>query len=234
MKNLNKIIDKIEKNIDDKDRTREKALRYSREIILDCRKAIQYIHQNLLKNADQHIKNASAKLRNLYNLTLDHNDLYNAGFVENAAQEVVEAQCLYNIMQKKDLPDPDKMHTTYSSYLKGLCDVVGELRRKSLDSILNGETEKANDYLKIMEDIYASILRFDYPSGLIPIKRNQDIVRGLIEKTRGELAVASCERRIEYRTNEFRGVLDKINVKKNKRKIKKKDSELNIDRVWKN
>jgi len=232
MKNLGKIVDKIEKNIDDKDRIREKALRSSREIIIGCRKAIQYIHQDSMDASEQHIKKASAKLAELYDLTVNHSELYHAGFVENAAQELVEAHCLYNIMQDKELPDPDKIQTTYSAYLKGLCDVVGELRRKALDSILVGKSAKANDYLKLMEEIYDAIMRFDYPSGLIPIKRKQDMVRGIVEKTRGELAVASCEKRIEYRTDEFRGILDAINVEKKKRKPKKNDSDLDIDRVW--
>jgi len=213
MKNLNKIINKIEKNIDDKDRIREQALRYSRDIIIGCRKAIQYIHRDLMKDAG-------------------YPELYHAGFVENAAQELVEAHCLYNIMQNKDLPDPDKLQTTYSSYLRGLCDVVGELRRKTLDCILDGKADEANNYLKLMDEIYDSIMKFDYPSALVPIKQKQDMVRGIIEKTRGELAVASCERRIEYRTDEFRGILDKISGEKKKGKNRKNDSDLDIDRFW--
>jgi translin len=232
MKNLEKIINKIEKNIDDKDRVRENALRFSREIIIGCRKAIQLIHQNSMKKADTLIKNASKKLLELYDFTKKYSDLSHAGFVENAAQEYVEAICLFNIMQKKDLPDPDELQVTYSAYLQGLCDVVGELRRKSLDSILNGKQEKSNNYLKLMEEIYDAIIRFDYPSGLIPIKRKQDMVRGIIEKTRGELAVASCERRIEYRTDEFRGILDEINTSNKKSKIKDSKNELNLDKVW--
>jgi len=51
-------------------------------------------------------------------------------------------------------------------------------------------------------------------------------------ETRGELAVASCERRIEYRTDEFRGILDKISGEKKKGKNKKNDSDLDIDRFW--
>ena len=232
MKNLGKIIDKIEKNIDDKDRIRERALRSSREIIIGCRKAIQCIHQELMKDSENYIKKASDKLLELYDMTANHTELYHAGFVENAAQEFVEAHCLYNIMQGKSLPDPDKIQTTYSAYLKGLCDVVGELRRKSLDSILDGAAEEANKYLKLMENIYDAIIKFDYPSSLVPIKRKQDQVRGIIEKTRGELAVASCERRIEYHTDEFRGIFDKLNGTKKKRKIKNNESELDIDRVW--
>jgi translin len=232
MKNLDKIVNKIEKSIDDKDKIREQALRSSREIIIGCRKAIQLIHQKKMKNASTNIKQASVKLIGLYDMTQDHPDLYHAGFVENAAQEFVEANCFYNIMQGKDLPDPDKIQTTYSSYLLGLCDLVGELRRTALDSIRHGKAKIADKYLDMMEEIYDVIIRFDYPSGLIPIKKKQDMVRSLIEKTRGELAVASCERRIEYRTDEFRGMLDKVNDDKKKTKTKKKDSDLDIDDIW--
>ena len=232
MKNLEKIINKIEKNIDDKDRVREKSLRFSREIIIGCRKAIQLIHQNSMKKSEILIKDASSKLLELYDFTKNHCDLSHAGFVENAAQEFVEAICLFDIMQEKELPDPDKLQVTYSAYLQGLCDVVGELRRKSLDSILKGKPEKANSYLKLMDQIYDAIIRFDYPSALIPIKRKQDMVRGIIEKTRGELAVASCERRIEYRTDEFRVILDEFNINQKKGKRKDSKNDLNIDRVW--
>jgi len=232
MKNLDKIVNKIEKSIDDKDKIREQALRSSREIIIGCRKAIQCVHQDSMKDAKSNIKKASVKLQDLYNLTGGHPELYHAGFVENAAQELVEASCLYNIMKGKDLPDPDELQTTYSSYLLGLCDLVGELRRTALDSIRSGDAKEADNCLDMMEEIYDVIIRFDYPSGLIPIKKKQDMVRGLIERTRGELAVASCERRIEYRTDEFRGMLDRANNSKKKTKTKKKDHDLNIDDIW--
>jgi translin len=234
MKNLDKIVDKIEKSIDGKDKAREQALKSSRDIIIGCRKAIQCIHRDLIDDAEEHIDKASSELTRLYSSISDHSDLYHAGFVENAAQEVVEAICLLNIIEGKDLPDPDEIKTTYSAYLLGLCDVVGELRRSALDFIRKGEDLKANEYLDMMEQIYDAIIRFDYPSALVPIRKKQDMVRSLIEKTRGELAVASCERRIEYRTDEFRGLLDKINGEKKKRQNKKneKDADLDINRVW--
>jgi translin len=233
MKNLEKIVDKIEKNIDDKDKIREQALRASREIIIGCRKAIQYIHQDLMKDAKTNIKKASTRLQDLYSLTENHPELYHAGFVENAAQELVEANCLYNIIQKTDLPDPDELQTTYSSYLMGLCDLVGELRRSALDSIRQGYTKEADEYLTMMERIFDMIIRFDYPSALVPIKKKQDMVRNLVEKTRGELAVASCERRIEFHTDEFRGMLDKANAGKKKEKNKNENNnDLDIDKVW--
>lgn len=234
MKNLGKIVDKIGKSIDEKDKAREQALRSSREIIIGCRKAIQCLHQELIKDAEDYIGKAHSELTQLYKATKDYSDLSHAGFVENAAQEVVEAKCLLNIMQGKELPDPDEIKTTYSSYLLGLCDVVGELRRRSLDFIRKGKEENANECLGMMEDIYNAIIQFDYPSALIPIRKKQDMTRGLIERTRGELAIASCERRIEYHTDEFKGILDQINGKKIKRRAKKNegDTDLDIDKVW--
>jgi len=232
MKNLDNIVDKIEKSIDTKELVREKALRSSRDIIINCRKAIQCIHQNLNKTAKGNIKKASEKLSELYTITKDYPEIYHAGFVENAAQELVEATCFYNIMQGKNLPDPDELQTTYSSYLMGLCDLVGELRRTVLDSIRSGKQKNADNYLTMMEEIYDVIIRFDYPSGLVPIKKKQDMVRGLLEKTRGELAVASCEKRIEYRTDEFKGMLDKISEKKTKTKKNERDTALDLDDIW--
>ena len=232
MNNLEGIIDKIEKHIDDKDNIREKTLRLARNIIIHCRKSIQRMHQQDFETAEKQMKKASAQLAELYDQTREHQDLFNAGYVENAAQEFVEAKCFFNILHDEDLPDPDDIQTTYTSYLKGLCDVVGELRRKALDSVLQGTPDIGQTYLRKMEDIYDAILRFDYPSSLIPIKRKQDIARSLIEKTRGELAVASCEHRIEYRTDEFRGLLDDIQKSKNERKKQPKNHDLDIDRVW--
>jgi len=233
MKNLNKIVDKIEKSIDDKDKIREQALKNSREIIINCRKAIQSIHQKQIKKAKENINTASETLQKLNQITKNYPELYHAGFVENAAQELVEAHCFLNIKQGKDLPDPDDINTTYSSYLMGLCDLVGELRRTALDSIRQGKPKKADKCLDMMEEIYDVIIRFDYPSGLIPIKKKQDMVRGMIEKTRGELAVASCERRIEYRTDEFRGMLDSVGNSNKKNKTKKADEDdLDIDKIW--
>jgi translin len=231
MKNLDKIVDKIEKNIDYKDKIREQSLRSSRDIIINCRKAIQNIHQKQMKKAKDNIDTASKTLKELYNITKNHAELYHAGFIENASQELVEAHCFYNITQGLDLPDPDDIKTTYSSYLMGLCDLVGELRRTALDSIRKGKPKKADKCLDMMERIYDVIIRFDYPSGLIPIKKKQDMVRGMIEKTRGELAVASCERRIYYRTNEFQGMLDSVEPKKKKNK-KKDEEELDLDKIW--
>jgi translin len=235
MKNLDGIIEKIENHIGEKEKVREDALKTSRDIIICCRKGIQQLHRNQMDEAETYMKQASAKLVQLHDITKDHVDIFHTGFVENAVQEFVEITCLYNIMKGMDLPDPDALQTTYSAYLLGLCDVVGELRRGALDFMLEGNTAKANEYLGYMDRIYDAIMSFDYPSALVPIKKKQDMVRSLIEKTRGELVVSSCEQRIHDRTHEFHGLLDQVTEERTNRKKKTDDAEdedIDIDKVW--
>jgi len=235
MKNLDGIIEKIDHHIGEKEKIREDALKTSRDIIICCRRGIQQLHRDQMDEAENYIKQASEKLTQLYDFTKDHPDIFHAGFVENAAQEFVEIHCLYNIMKGKDLPDPDTIQTTYSAYLLGLCDVVGELRRGALDFMMDGNTAKANEYLQHMDQIYDAIMSFDYPSALVPIKKKQDMIRGLIEKTRGELVVSNCERRINERTHEFNGILDQVNEEKTsskKKTVTDEDEDIDIDKVW--
>lgn len=235
MKNLTGIIEKIDQHIGEKEKIRENALKISRDIIICCRKGIQQLHRSQIDKAELYIEQASEKLARLYSYTNDHPEIYHAGFVENAAQEFVEIHCLYNIIKGENLPDPDKLKTTYSAYLLGLCDVVGELRRGALEFMLDGDTVKANEYLHYMDQIYDAIMSFDYPPALVPIKKKQDMIRGLIEKTRGELVVSSCERRIYNQTYEFGNILDQVNGEKNDRKKKinnDEEKDIDIDKVW--
>jgi len=210
MDNLDEIIDKIEKEIDEKNQVKEQVLHLSRSIVINCRKSIQKMHQNKFTDAEQLIKETSAFISKLYYTSEKFPEISSAGYAENAAQEYVEANCLYHILMGKDLPDPETLLTSNTSYLTGLCDVVGELRRKALDAMLNGEIEKAHRFLDIMEDMYDAVLRFDYPSSLVPIKRKQDVLRTLVEKTRGELAIASVGMRIECKTEEFKSLVNSL------------------------
>jgi translin len=232
MKNLEDIIKKIDKNINKKEKIRDKSLKNTREIITGCRKAIQALHKNSMQDAKNYIKNASNKLSELYDITTEHPDIFYSGFVENAAQEFVEAYCFFNIKSGKELPDPDELKTTYSAYLMGLCDFVGELRRGALNFILIGETTKANEYLQYMDEIYDSIMSLDYPSGLIPIKRKQDVLRSLIDKTRSELAITGFEQRIDNKIHEFCDLIEKINDIKKTKNHKKELMDIDIDKVW--
>jgi translin len=199
MENLDEISKEIEAELDEKDEIREVALKSSRAIMRLSGSALRQI----LKGVDEseNLKAAGNEAHRLAGVLSGHPDIYYSGFVENAFQELTEVNILRCILRNEPLKSPKDIGVHAVSYLLGLADVVGELRRLALDSLIEGDVERAHNLLKKMEALYDTIIQFDYPSALVAIRRKQDIARSLIEKTRGEIAVASrgsaLEKKIE-------------------------------------
>jgi len=233
MKNLEAIAKKIEKKLDEKDNLREKAIKKCREIIRVCRKAIGGMHGENI--SEEEITQACTLNKELKNILKNYPDLSMAGYVEHASQELVEGCCLLAILQDEQLPTPEKLDVSYSSYLLGLGDVVGELRRNILDLIKIGEMERAEDFFEKMEQIYSVLMRFDYPSGFVPIKKKQDVARQLIERTRGTLLLSGKNWSLEEKLDGLLAMMEKNKQKKKKQTAPSEgdDFGLDIDSVWK-
>lgn len=147
-------------------------------------------------------KDLKDEVSRLTGLLADHADITAAGYVESAYQEYAEVGIMISILESGDVPTPEELGIGSVPYLLGLADTVGELRRFCLEELKSGKVEKANSYLEMMEDIFAELMRFDYPDAILPIRRKQDVVRSLLEKTRGEVAVAASTRNLHARLDE--------------------------------
>jgi translin len=76
----------------------------------------------------------------------------------------------------------------YATYLNGLAEVVGELRRRILDILRSGYSQEAERLLSHMDDIYSVLVTMDYPDAITNgLRRQTDNVRGIVEKTRGDV-----------------------------------------------
>ena len=76
----------------------------------------------------------------------------------------------------------------YATYLNGLAEVVGELRRRILDILRTGYSQEAERLLNHMDDIYSVLVTMDYPDAITNgLRRQTDNARGIIEKTRGDV-----------------------------------------------
>ena len=121
-------------------------------------------------------------------------------------QEFVEAKVLNAIINNEEIPDPESLGVTNEGYLLGMGDVIGELRRRAVDNLRHGDMVIASKCLDEMEELYEFLMRFHYPSGMVAIKRKQDIARGVIEKTRGEVAVSMRAHSLEKKISESKQV----------------------------
>jgi translin len=200
MKSLERIVSNIESELDEKDQIREIALKSSRAVVRISGSMIRGLHRK--ENVEEQLKELKDEVSRLSGLLVDHPDIAVAGYVESAFQEYAEVGILMSLLENDDVPSPEELGIGSVPYLLGLADVVGELRRFALNDLKAGKVESADHFLDKMEDIFTALMRFDYPDAILPVRRKQDIVRSLLEKTRGEVAVATSTRNLHEKIEE--------------------------------
>jgi translin len=204
-KNLETLAEKSRLYFSAKDAAREKALRLSREIIRYSANAIRAVHRQEKVNAEQLLVSAHALLRELANDVLQkHDDLVHAGFVHDAQKEFAEASTTLALVTGKPLPEPEALGVSYPAYLNGLGEAVGELRRYLLDSLRRNDLSRCEELLAIMDDIYAVLITMDFPEGITyGLRRTSDAVRGILEKTRGDLTLVLRQKELEEKLEQI-------------------------------
>lgn len=201
MKNLEEIAERIESRLEEKDQVREVAIKSARAINRLSGSIVHLIHKG--EEVKPMMHEALDETHRLRSLLEDYPEIWESGLVEGALQELAEAAILLSLVRDDELPDPDDMGITGNAYLLGMADVIGELRRFALEKLREGEVDEAKIYLEMMEEIFLVIMRFDFPDALIPIRRKQDVARSLLEKTRGDVAVAVNSARLQKRMDEL-------------------------------
>ena len=197
--NLETLAGKIRLYFSAKDKAREKALRLSREIIRYSANTIRAVHRQEKVNAKQLLASAKALLKELTDDVLKkNNDLAYAGFVHDAQKELAEASTTLAIVAGKPLPEPEALGVSYPAYLNGLGEAVGELRRYILDSLRRNDLSRCEELLATMDDIYSVLMTMDFPEGITyGLRRTSDAVRGILERTRGDLTLALRQQELE-------------------------------------
>lgn len=201
MMNLERVVSKIEEELDEKDQIREVALKSSRAVVRISGSILKCLHRE--EEFDEQLEDLKDEASRLASLLADHPDLAYTGFVESAFQEYSEVEIMLSILEKDDVPTPEELGVESVPYLLALGDTVGELRRFSLDELKRGNVIRANYFLDRMEDLYTALMRFDYPDAIVAVRRKQDVARSLLEKTRGEVAVAASAMNLHKKLDEL-------------------------------
>ena len=188
MQNLEEIAEQIRHTFDVDTAARDQALAQARMLTRYCSQAIRAVHRGE-EQAMQEQLDEARKLADTLRLSLrEHADLYYAGYTQDALKEFVEANVTCALIQGKALPGPDELQAEHATYLNGLAEVVGELRRRCLDILRHGYSAEAERLLTQMDDIYAVLVTMDYPDAITHgLRRQTDIARSIIEKTRGDI-----------------------------------------------
>jgi translin len=195
---LDDLAEEISLYFEAKDQAREEALALTRIVIRKSGAAIRSVHRSEFDRAQDLTEKAGEVLVRIRELLVDHPDVRYAGFVDGAEQEYAEARIVCSIITEQRTPTPEEIGVEMTSYLGGLGDTVGELRRHVLDLIRQGRPEEGEVYLEAMEEIYHLLMLFDYPDAITKgLRRKGDMARSLLERTRGDLTNAIGQKKLE-------------------------------------
>jgi translin len=192
------IFNEIRSQLDQKDEKREEILRMARKSIRLSSEAIRCLHRRETQEAEAKLIEIRQTLDWAQDLAADSALQSN---LQIAYQEYAEAKLFHRFLENQPLESPEELSIPILSYLHALADLTGELRRHILDSVRKEATEettnRAEKALSLMDSIYYQFMTLDYPNGLIPgVRRKSDMMRGIIERTRGDLTLAQS--RIQF------------------------------------
>jgi translin len=198
MDRLEIIAEQIHQAFEARTSARDQALSQARMLTRFCANAIRAVHRNEFEVAQDHLNSASDLAKSRHTDLKEYPDLYYAGYTQDALKEYAEASIVYALVNHKELPSPQELGLENSTYLNGLAESVGEFRRRCLDILRQGYSKEAEQLLQYMDDIYAILITMDYPNAITGgIRRQTDIVRGITERTRGDLTLSLRQEHLE-------------------------------------
>lgn len=182
---------------------REQALVISRQVIRNSANAIRAVHRNDFSEASRLILEASGLLTETDRIRTDNPEIYYAGFLSDARKEFTEANITLAVISGGDIPDSEKLGVDPPAYLNGMAEVIGELRRYILDSLRSDDIGRCEEFMELMDEIYGILVTVDFPEAVTGgLRRSTDAMRGVLERTRGDLTISLQQRRLEQRLAE--------------------------------
>lgn len=174
-------LDKIDASLKDVQERREKLIKGTRDVIMLCSKSIIAMHHGKPDEA----KDSMTQAGSMIDVFRAHAKQDLTRYIAVAEQELVEAHALLAVMENRSLPSIDEVRVSGDSYLTGLLDCVGEIKRLVYDRMRSGRAQDAENLFLTMEEIYGAVYPFAAYDNIVPgLRKKLDVARMLIEDIR--------------------------------------------------
>lgn len=181
------------------------AANHAREVALPaCRRAIRAsgssiraVHRCDVAEAAALADDAEQAIREAQDALEPYPDVRFAGFLADAEKEFVEARLTAALIAGAPLPSAAELRVMGPSWLRGLAEAASELRRHLLDRLRNGELERGEELLAVMDDAYGALVEVDFPDAITHgLRRTLDALRAVLERTRGDVTTTVLQTRL--------------------------------------
>ena len=202
--NLSEIGSTVIDELTERNRDREQALSVSREVIRFSANAIRAVHRGDFDDARDLIGKAAARLQDADHIRNSSPVIFNAGFMNDARKEFTEANVTLAVISGADIPTISDLKVDAAAYINGMAEVIGELRRYILDALRRNEVDGCQEFMDIMDEMFSVLITIDFPEGVTSgLRHNTDAMRGVLERTRGDLTMALRQHSLEARLAEW-------------------------------
>jgi translin len=189
METLPKIMIEIIQNLDQIDLKREEVMKLTRKLNRLSGRGIakvvmnQECEDNLSESRDIMIQVAS-HMKTLAPIT-------SWKVTISGVEEYVEFELLYALIHGIEIPTANLLQVPEWLWLTALADVPGELRRVILNKLIAGDTQKAGELLRSLQEIYNLMTGLEFSKTLISnLRKKIDIIRAVTERTESDFAHA--------------------------------------------
>ena len=188
MTDLGALVGEARSELDATHQAREQALAACRETIRACGLAIRAVHRLVPADAEARVAEADNALRRAQQALAPYPRLAAAGFLHDAEKELAEARLTTALTGGEPVPGPAELGVGVAAWLNGLAEAASELRRHLLDRLREGATERAEELLDLMGDVYDTLVTIEYPDAITGgLRRATDALRAVVERSRADV-----------------------------------------------
>ena len=147
MENFREFSEQVHQVFETLNQARDNALLQARQLTRLSAQTIRAIHRSEMEEAARGLEEAGKLAVSLKEMLAEFQQLFYAGYTQDALKEFAEASITYAVINNEPLPTPASLNIDYATYLNGLAEVTGELRRRCLDILRQGYSRDAERLL---------------------------------------------------------------------------------------
>jgi len=175
-----KDISRIKKEFETFEAKREEIIKKSRDALKASKRAISCLHSKNIKEADKLLKQAKSTILAL-NKTAKSPKLVTIGALYAAKEEYAEAVSYREfIKNSKLIPKSNIKEIDNEDYLKGICDLTGELGRRAVVCTINKEFKEVYKIREFVDSIHTILLSFSLRNS--ELRKKYDSIKWNLKK----------------------------------------------------
>lgn len=170
---------RMRESIESFEEKREEIIKLAKDILKQSKKSIFACHRGNLNKARELLDKVKKKIFEMKKLVVNNHYLI-TNLYYDALEEFVESECFYSFLKNKKIPSNEELNVSVELYLQGLCDLTGELTRKAVNDLINGDKSSVFEIKEFVSELYEELLQFDFRNS--SLRRKYDAIKYSLEK----------------------------------------------------